>query len=90
MIGRDVHEKRNRKRKVGRRVGHNEGIKAAGSGSRNVLPRLKQLKTHRPKRPEQQNEIAVYRAGRARQPSSNQNNTTTFQNHIPSSAQTTE
>lgn len=32
MIGRDVHEKRNKKRKVGRRLGHNEAIMVAGSG----------------------------------------------------------
>lgn len=50
VTGRD--DKRTRKRKVGRSLGHNEGITTAGSGSRNVLPRPKQLRTHRPKRPE--------------------------------------
>ena len=40
--------------------------------------------THRPQSPEQQDEIAMYRAGTTGQQPSNQNNTRVFWNHIPS------
>lgn len=48
-------------------MGHNEGITMASSGSRNVLPRPKQLRTHRPKRPEEQDEIPMSSTGTAGQ-----------------------
>lgn len=82
--GRDAHEKRNRKMRGRGRLGQIEGISVTCSRKRNVLPRLKQLRTQRPQSPEQQDEIAMYRAGTTGEQSSNQNNTRVFWNHIPS------
>lgn len=46
-----------------------------------MLP--KQLRTHRPESPEEQNKTAVCRAGTAGQQASTTNNTRALQNHIP-------
>lgn len=67
MTGRDAQEKRNRKRRMGQRPGHIEGLSMAGSRSRNVVARLKKLRTRRPKRPEKLDKTAVCRAGTAGQ-----------------------
>lgn len=61
MIEREAHEKRTRKMRMGRSLGRIDRIFMAGLRSRNVLSLLKHQKTHSPKSPQEQDEIALYR-----------------------------